>query len=480
MPAVGLPASSPAKVVLVAAQQTVLQNEESPLPSPAGSETTADSEAIPLPIDISTALQAAAGQNPQVGFAQQRIQEAEAQLRQAKVMWVPSIRVGGNYNKHEGRIQDVRGRIIDTSRGSAYGGLGAQAVGAGSPFIPGVFVNVHASDAIFQPRIAAQALGARQHASATVRNALLRDTALAYTNLLEALQIQAVTEQTVVNAQLLSDLTGDFAETGQGLIADADRSLADLSLRKLEVQRAKEQVRVASVRLNRLLSQDQSFDLQPVEEQIAPLELVSPAADARALVSMGLSGRPELAESRNLVGEAVERLRRDRYAPLVPSVLLGMSYGGNLGGLGGAMKNFGDRMDFDAGAFWELRNLGFGEQNARSAGQARIRQAQFLQVQVMDQVASEVAEAQIQVQQRRIQLDLARSAVQAAQEAYRRDSERVREAKGLPIETLQSIQALDQAQRQYVRAVSDYNRAQFQLHHAVGWPVQSVPETKVD
>ena len=50
-------------------------------------------------------------------------------------MWLPSIRTGLNYSKHEGVIQDVGGRVFDTGRTSANGGLGVAAIGAGSPGI---------------------------------------------------------------------------------------------------------------------------------------------------------------------------------------------------------------------------------------------------------------------------------------------------------------------------------------------------------
>lgn len=67
---------------------------------------------------------------------------------------------------------------------------------------------------------------------------------------------------------------------------------------------------------------------------------------------------------------------------------------------------------------------------------------------------------------------LAEAGITAAQDSYRRSAERIRDGQGLPIETLQSIQALDQTRRQYVRAVADYNRAQFQLQRALGWPIK--------
>ncbi len=190
------------------------------------------------------------------------------------------------------------------------------------------------------------------------------------------------------------------------------------------------------------------------------------------LVATGLSTRPELAESRFLVGAAVERLRREQNAPLVPSVLLGLSYGGNGGGLGSEIDNFGDRMDFDAVAYWELRNLGLGEQAARNEARSRVDQARWRQVQIMDQIAGDVAETYAQVVSRREQIALAQQGITSARESYRRNNERIQDALGLPIEALQSIAALDNAQRQYVRSVADYNRAQFRLQRALGWPVQ--------
>jgi outer membrane protein TolC len=90
----------------------------------------------------------------------------------------------------------------------------------------------------------------------------------------------------------------------------------------------------------------------------------------------------------------------------------------------------------------------------------------------MDQVASDIAETYAQVVSRREQITLAQNGITSARESYRRNNERIQDALGLPIEALQAISALDNAQRQYVRSVADYNRAQFRLQRALGWPVQ--------
>ncbi len=93
-----------------------------------------------------------------------------------------------NYNKHEGRIQDVAGTVIETSRGSFYSGVGANAVGAGSPAVPGIVSQFHFADAIFQPKIAQRTACARQSAALATTNDQLLATALAYTELLRAEQ----------------------------------------------------------------------------------------------------------------------------------------------------------------------------------------------------------------------------------------------------------------------------------------------------
>lgn len=89
----------------------------------------------------------------------------------------------------------------------------------------------------------------------------------------------------------------------------------------------------------------------------------------------------------------------------------------------------------------------------------------------MDLVAREVVEASTQVAARRKQIDVAKEGITSAQQSYDRNLARIQNVQGLPIEVLQSIQALDAARREYLRAVTDFNQAQFRLQRALGWPV---------
>ncbi|HUG92830.1 MAG TPA: TolC family protein [Planctomycetaceae bacterium] len=426
---------------------------------------------IESPIDFESALALAAGRNPQVAFANERIREAFARLRQAEALWLPTINAGANYNKHEGTIQNVEGEIIDASRQSIYAGLGARAVGAGSPASPGLVAAFHTSDAVFQPRIERRATAARQYAATAAINDTLLNVSLAYLDLLAAYQRQTIADETLANARDLARLTADFAETGQGNQADADRARAELAVRQNEAHRAGEAIDVASARLTQLLSQPGGTKLVPREPSITPVELVDVSTPLNELLATGLSNRPELAETSFLVAQAVERLRREEHAVWLPSVLLGASYGTNGGGLGSAMDDFDDRWDVDAAVWWQVRNLGVGEKAARDEARSLVNQARWRQVQALDQVAAEIASAHAQVQARALQIETARGGISAALDSYDRNRARIREGQGLPLEVLQSLQALDQARREYLRAVSDYNEAQFRLHRALGWPV---------
>jgi outer membrane protein TolC len=473
-PAVGQPAAAPqptsaqpAATVQPAAFQPVVQEAVESLPPVAGASENRPT----LAIDFSTALALTYDQNPRIAFAQAQIRQAFAQYGAARALWLPSIRAGMNYNKHEGRIQDVVGNTIETSRGAAYGGLGANAVGAGSPAVPGVYALFHTSDAIFQRRIVGYSLDARESQGDAAINDQLLETALIYLSLLDALQRKAIAVETLKHGEELAKLTSEFARTGAGNQADADRAAAAVAILQNEVTRADEAVAVASSRLAQQLSADPSLLLVPQEPTVVPIELVSSAEPSSELVAIGLSNRPELAASRSLVSEAVSRLRREEHAPWLPSVLLGASYGGFGAGTGGDITGGGDRFDFDAAAWWEVRNLGFGERAARSNARAQLEQARIREVETLDLVAREVMEAKAQVDVRRRQIAISEQGITAARQSYDRNLERIRNAQGLPIEVLQSIQALDQARREYLRSLVDYNQSQFRLHRALGWPV---------
>lgn len=432
----------------------------------------ADPATRTLDLDLTGALAMASGQSPRITFAAARYREAYSRLQAAQALWLPSIRAGMSFNHHDGTLQASGGEVLDASRSSLQAGLGGRAIGAGSPTVPGLLAEFHASDAVFQPKIAAHGAAARNAATEAATNDTLLAAALAYLDLLRATQQLRIAEETRDNSQQLADLTATFARTGQGSQADADRAQTEFVRRRNGVFRSQEDTRVATARLAEILSLDLSLEIKPQETTIVPIELVSHKLPVADLVATGLANRPELTEAQYLVCEAVYRYRREKYAPLLPSVLLGVSQSGFGGGFGSRVDDFRGRFDFDASVFWELRNLGLGERARRNETSSQYDQARALQVSMMDRVAREVVESHAQIQSRHGQIEIAKLGVKTATDSFERNLARIREGQGLPIEAVQSLQALDESQREYLRALADYNEAQFRLQRALGWPIQ--------
>src|SRR5208283_3318400 len=160
-----------------------------------------------------------------------------------------------------------------------------------------------------------------------------------------------------------------------------------------------------------------------------------------------------------------------RYSPLLPNVLVDVSQSGFGGGQGSTIADYRGRFDFDATAYWQLRNFGLGEVAARDSARSRLEQARLIQVRVSDQVSREIVEAHAQSLSLHGQIVVAESGIRTAGDSYRRNLERIRGGQGLPLEVLQSIQALDQSRREYLRAVGDYDEWQFRLYRALGCPI---------
>ncbi len=428
-------------------------------------------------LNLPTALSMVGGQHPAVGFAQWRVQEAYARLAQAKILWLPSIQTGMSYYRHDGNLQTSEGNIIDANRNSFQYGLGAGAVGAGFTQRPGIIAQFQLADAIFQPKIAEKTAWARGHAAKGIVNQQLLTVSVAYLELLDAEQDLRIVEASEKRTSELSKITADFAATGRGLRADADRLETELRLVENRLASGRERVDVASARLSQALSIDAGRRIVPLDPTVVPIELVSLELDKGALISMGLANRPELKETQALVAAACEQHNRQKYAPFVPSVLLGFSTGGFGGGLGNNLSNVNGRYDVNALMSWKVRNLGFGEGAARRETEAQIQQAKFEQVRVLDQVAREVSEAHSQVIHRAERIAITQRAIQSAEGSYERNLSRIRDGQGIPLEVLQSVQALEDARRAYLKAVIEYNEAQFRLQWALGWPVSALGES---
>lgn len=442
-------------------------------------ETTSFDTGAALPanmieLNLPTTLSMVGGSQPIVAAAQWRVQEAYARLDQARTLWLPSLRAGFSFHNHDGNYQASNGTITDVHRNSFQYGLGAGATGAGTTPTPGLSTQFHFAEAIFQPKVRRKAAWAAGHAASATKNEQVLRAAVSYTNLLKAHQDLQILRQSQQRTETLSQLTRDFAETGQGLQADADRVQTELALVNSRLIAAHEATELASASLAEALSIDATAMLVPTDATMVPLSFATEQLDACTLVGTGLATRPELKEARAITSAAIERMKQVRYTPMIPSVLLGYSSGEFGGGLGNNLNNIDNRSDFDAQLIWEVRNLGFGEAAQRRQSKAQVQQARFAIMQTMDQVAREITQAHSKVRNRSQQVSILQNAIASAETSYQRNVERIRDGQGLPLEALQSLQALETANQELLNALSAHNVAQFTLQWALGWPVNEI------
>ena len=107
--------------------------------------------------------------------------------------------------------------------------------------------------------------------------------------------------------------------------------------------------------------------------------------------------------------------------------------------------------------------MGIGNLVLICAANSRTKQTQFRELETLNLVRAQVAEAHGWVSARFLQLDSSEKAVRFSQDAFTQDLARIRGGQGLPLELLDSLRLLSRSRYEYLDTVIEYNRAQFQL-----------------
>ncbi|HEX4131564.1 MAG TPA: TolC family protein [Pirellulales bacterium] len=426
------------------------------------------------PIDLDSALRLAGVRNPELMQARARVSESIALRQFAAAQILPSINLGTNYDNHQGNLQASDGSILNVDRQAVYVGAGTNAVGAGTVQIPGVQYNLNLSDSLFGFLRTRQVVAQRTFANVAARNDVLLRVSVAHVDLMRGEGSRAVAVRTRDESAEVARLTESYARAGVGRLADADRAATELARRQTDVLLAEASVLTVSARLAALLNLDPVVRLHPIEPWIVPVSVVPDTMPLSELVAISLLQRPELAERRAAIREALLAADAARVLPFSPQIILGYSAGGFGGGILGTPTAFDGRSDFDAIFYWTLQNLGVGNAALVRAAEARARIADFQQLVVLNRVRQEVAEAYARIHARQAQIVISEQAVLRGQNAFAQDMKRIRGQEGLPIEVLDSLRLLGRAREDYLNAIADFNRAQLEMYVALGQPPADV------
>ncbi len=437
------------------------------------------------PIDLSTALQLAGQQNPQILLGQQRVVEACALRQLAAAQFLPTINLGSSVDSHWGVLQQSTGNILSVRRESVYVGAGANAIAAGTVNIPGVLWTLNLSDAAFNFLVSRQEIDRREFASQATRQDVLLAVALSYNDLVRSEGARSIAIVSRNDARELARITAAYEKTGEGRKPDADRAATELARREANLLIAEGEVVRASAALCQTLHLDPSVRLHAADNQVLPRSIVPEPIPLPELLAIALVQRPELNERRSAVTQSLLALKGAKLLPFSPTVFLGYSAGGEAAGsdlvaqptsslpFGRNEPRFSslqDRGDLDAMAYWTLQNLGVGNKALIDAARSRLSSADLQELVTLDRVRAEVAGAYAKTHARFARIRSCELAVKAGTDAFAEDMQRIKGKEGLPLEAIDSLRILAQSRIDYLNAILDYNKAQFELYVSLGKP----------
>jgi outer membrane protein TolC len=502
-------------------------SQKSPLekPAPAGGEVL-DLKPPPLqpgdlrlPINLATALRLADARPVIVATAQASAWMSEADLQKAKVLWVPSLNMGAAYVRHDGFGPDFNrgvnvptglnalgqnspgsfGRPLNNNINIFMGGGGLtftpsfpnyfyQPVPAG-PLLPSPQMQF-LTDIFFEPLRARQDLNAKRWDIQGAKNDALLMTAQAYFNVHKYRGQYAVAIDAVQRGRKLvreiADLSRDLVQAVE--IDRARNLLADLEQNAVS---ARENWRIASAALTQVLRLDPRAVVEPLEQDHLQITLIEPSRSLDDLIPIGLTNRPELAKHQALVQATLVAIRREKLRPLLPSLLFNgfttpyelmqaTAYGE---GSGGKMNLWSFRNDITPQVLWMAENMGLGNladiKEQRGAASAAIVRL----FQIQDSVAGDVTRAQADVQSAAARVVQSEREVRGALVNYNGNVEGLRQTQRFgnvliqifrPQEAVFALQLLMTAYDNYIATVAEYNTAQFELFHALGYPAREI------
>ncbi len=425
------------------------------------------------PIRLPDVLALAGVENPVILLAEQAVQASLALQLRARVLLLPNLNAGANYDKHHGPLQASFGAIRFNNRESAYVGLGANTVAAETIKIPGVWLFANLANGWYEPKVARQVVNQRQFEAVATRNDVLLDVAIRYIRLLGAEGRLAVIRQTQADFAEVVRLTTDFWKSGLGRKADADRAQTDAILLESDERRIQEEVAVAAAELARLLNLDPSIRLQIANDPIQVVQLIDPKLTLPQLLQIALRNRPEIRAVAAEIAAAQARVKQEQTRPFLPTVSVGYSAGGFGGGNSGRAPTFTtlrERMELDVLAWWTFQNVGLGNCALVKQRKAQVGEAEGRRGVIINRIDREVADAYNLSAARFREVLTAQRQVETASDGLQRDMRRIRGGEGLPIELLNSADLLRQARLALLQAIIAFDEAQFQLFVALGQP----------
>lgn len=421
-----------------------------------------------IELSLSRVLEMAGTNNTELAIQVERVNQAKLDRNIAWYNWLPDVRVGGQYSAQEGLLQNTDGTTVNVDRDAYSRGLGHTGTGSGLTSSPGLSLEVDLADAFFTPRIASRKLEAARQAQSATNSQVMLKAAELYYDLVESKRMIELMEANHAFASELARVTSEFAQQGQGLLSDSEQAGVYAMILESNLTDARLAYSAAEAEMARFLAIDASVEFSLRDSAISPLGIYGSVPEFSQLMGAALSNRPELAQAEAIRAAAQEENSMRKWSPLFPKVAAYYSDNDFEGGYNGMDSVSSSRKDYSVALFWEIKGLGLTSYSDQAKQQSVYRQVQSIEEQVRADVAAEVRLAMHAVVHSQKQLSVLSEAVERARNAYSLTRERVFQNKGMPIEALQAMRLLEDAEKSMLRAAARYNLAQLRLMTVTG------------
>lgn len=421
---------------------------------PAASATNATGTNVYL-IDLPTALQLAGAQNLDVKIARERLAEATANNESALLQFFPWLSAGITYRRHDDQIQDTTGNILEVHKQSyAPGGALVSQLDLG--------------DAIYKKLAAKQLQHAADHGLEAQRQDSIVAAARDYFDLAFAQGAVEVAQEALRISTNYEAQVKSAVEAGIAFKGDSLRVTVQAERNQIALRQATEQQRVTAARLAQTLHLDPAVELVARDTDLVPLALLETNLTMQSLIQRALSMRPELKQGEAFVQAAKDNKNGAVYGPLIPSIGASAFAGGLGGGKDSDWGNFGAQQDYFVGLGWRIGPGGLFDFGRQKAAKARLNSTRIGTEKLHDEVVRQVVEAFTRLQSQSEQINMARRGLTAAEEGLRLAQQRQEFGVGIVLENVQAEQDLTRTRTDYLRAIAEFNKAQYGLSKAVG------------
>jgi outer membrane protein TolC len=413
--------------------------------------------AEPNTIDLPTALKLAGANNLDVLIAREKVTEARAASDSARARFFPLIVPSVVVRRHEENVQDAGGRILDADKQSLAAGIALNA-------------QLDLGETYYQNLVAKQLVRSSEAALAGRQRDATYRAAIAYFDLARARAGVIAAEEAARISGRHAEQINATTEAGLTFQGDASRVRAARERAELSLVRLRTDQRIAAARLAELLHMDPTVELTPVDADLAPLSLVTAADDIGAMISRALAARPEIDEASVRLQVAQTNRRGATYGPLIPTLGAQASVGGLGGGPAGSRltRDFDMSSDYSFGVSWRVGPGGLLDRNRQREAASREKQVELELEKIRDLIRRQVVEQHARLRSLASQIDLAKKALEAADQTARLSRQRRETGVSAVLEDLQAEEELARARRDYLSTVADFNQAQYALRFATG------------